>query len=241
MEQWGTAALYDKALAGLDGFARGQTRILQNGYLGRYLLTILVATLGILVVPAISGAVHLDTGRAWLVRPYEAILAGVTLAGAVLAAGLRSRLAGVAALGITGIGVALLYASFSAPDLAITQVMVEILTVNFLVLLFLRLPPVVSRRSRLERATTLAVAVGAGLVVTLLVLAATSATLEPDVARHLSDASVPEAQGRNIVNVILVDFRALDTLGEITVVAAAGLGVYALLRPRRSTSGEESE
>jgi multicomponent Na+:H+ antiporter subunit A len=146
----------------------------------------------------------------------------------------------VAALGITGIGVALLYASFSAPDLAITQVMVEILTVIFLVLLFFRLPPVVSRRSSVERTTTIAVAVGAGLVVTLLVLAATSATLEPDVARHLSRVSVPEAQGRNIVNVILVDFRALDTLGEITVVAAAGLGVYSLLRSRRSTSGEES-
>ena len=72
---------------------------------------------------------------------------------------------------------------------------------------------------------------------TLLVLAATSLKLDPVTARYFADASYPQAHGRNVVNVILVDFRAIDTMGEIFVIAAAGFGIYAMLKLLPSREG----
>ena len=85
-----------------------------------------------------------------------------------------------------------------------------------------------------------AIAISFGAVMTLLVLFAAFTGMEPDVADYYARASVPEAYGRNIVNVILVDFRALDTMGEVIVVAVAGIGVIALLRAVRRRREEGS-
>jgi multicomponent Na+:H+ antiporter subunit A len=71
-----------------------------------------------------------------------------------------------------------------------------------------------------------------------LVLVATAERFSPPISRYFTERSLPDAYGRNVVNVILVDFRGLDTLGEITVLAAAGVGVYALLRLRPRGTGE---
>ena len=124
----------------------------------------------------------------------------------------------------------LLFAVFSAPDLAITQVMVETLSVILFVLVFLRLPPSMVQDPKARRGRDLFVALVAGTIMGLLVLAAASVSLEPDLAHYFAQVSAPLAHGRNVVNVILVDFRSIDTMGEITVVAVAGVGVYALLR-----------
>jgi multicomponent Na+:H+ antiporter subunit A len=161
---------------------------------------------------------------------HEVVLACLLLAGAVSAASFRSRLAAVAALGVAGVAVALIFMLFSAPDLSMTQMVVETLTVILLLLVFYQLPRVARRSGTSSRIRDLALALAAGTVMAILVLAA--ATVEP--ARELADTflaeSAPLAYGRNVVNVILVDFRAMDTLGEITVLAVAGLGVYALLK-----------
>jgi multicomponent Na+:H+ antiporter subunit A len=152
---------------------------------------------------------------------------------AALAAALSgSRLAAVAALGVVGYGVALLYVIFGAPDLAMTQLSIETLTVILLVLVLYHLPRFAAQSSRGARTrdTVVAVAVG-GLMATLVWLAG-AVQFQPPISPYFADKSVPEAHGRNVVNVILVDFRALDTLGEITVLALAGLGVYALLKGR---------
>jgi multicomponent Na+:H+ antiporter subunit A len=135
---------------------------------------------------------------------------------------------------------ALVFALYSAPDLAMTQVMVETLSVIVLVLVFARLPKMVRRSGALRRARDLVVAGALGLTMALLVLASAGLDLEPTTSTFYLDASLPEAKGRNVVNVILVDFRALDTLGEITVVAVAAFGVAALVgwrcrRTRRET------
>ena len=82
----------------------------------------------------------------------------------------------------------------------------------------------------MQRCRDLAISIAAGLLMALAVLATTSIHLEPVLTDFFTQQSLATAYGRNIVNVILVDFRALDTLGEITVLAVAGFGVYALLR-----------
>jgi multicomponent Na+:H+ antiporter subunit A len=176
--------------------------------------------------------------NAWKIRPHEAVVALLTLAGAIATVRARYRLTGVAALGVTGLGIALIFVIFGAPDLAITQVMVETLTVILFVLVFYHLPPFVPRSTRRQRFRDLAVSITAGLVMTLVVLATASIHLEPVLTDFYSRQSLSAAYGRNIVNVILVDFRALDTLGEITVLAVAGFGVYALLRLKAAHRGE---
>jgi multicomponent Na+:H+ antiporter subunit A len=134
-----------------------------------------------------------------------------------------------------GYGLALLFLFFGGPDLALTQLAVETLTVILFVLLLRRLPPLRSRSSGSQRARAAVVALAGGALMTGIVLA-TAAVYHPAPLReYFARASVPLAHGRNVVNVILVDFRALDTLGEITVLAVAALGVVGLMRLRRDS------
>jgi multicomponent Na+:H+ antiporter subunit A len=110
-----------------------------------------------------------------------------------------------------------------------TQVMVETLSVILLVLVFARLPRLVRRSRFSQRIRDLLLASALGATMSLLVLAATTVDLTTDASDYYLANSAPKAKGRNVVNVILVDYRALDTLGEIAVVAVAGLGVAALI------------
>jgi multicomponent Na+:H+ antiporter subunit A len=180
-----------------------------------------------------SGVAAAGPGCRTPVGTIEAILVAIAAAGAVATLLLRSRLAGVAAVGATGLAVALLFMWFGGPDLAMTQIAVETLSVMVLVLVFVVLPPVVRRSSGWRRVRDGLVALSVGALMTVLVLAAASVPGDRPVADFYRQASAPEAFGRNIVNVILVDFRAADTLGEITVVAVAALGVAALLAAAR--------
>jgi multicomponent Na+:H+ antiporter subunit A len=170
----------------------------------------------------------------------ELVLVVIAATGAVATLLIRSRLAGVAAVGATGIAVALIFMWYGGPDLAMTQIAVETLSVMVLVLVFVVLPPVVRRSTRWRRVRDGIVAIAVGGLMTVLVLAASSVSGDRPVADFYREASVPEAFGRNIVNVILVDFRAADTLGEITVVAVAALGVAALMAAARRREKEGS-
>jgi multicomponent Na+:H+ antiporter subunit A len=149
----------------------------------------------------------------------------------------HSRFAAVAALGAVGYSISLIFAMFGALDLALTQFLVETLTVILLVLVFYNLPQGQGGLRRI-RWRDLAVAVSAGGVMTALVLATGRPAAQEPVSRYFIERSVPDAHGRNVVNVILVDFRAIDTLGEISVLGIAALGVYALLRLRPQREAE---
>lgn len=222
--------VYDDAYDGLTAFARAFVKTVQSGILRRYVtITVLsaLALVAIPLVPAIDRALF-DTG----VRPafYEYAVAAVIAGGAIVAIVASSRLAGVVGLGVVGFGVATIFALFGAPDLAMTQFLVETLTVLIFVLVFYRLPRLVDRSRRWVRLRDAAVALAFGATMSVLVLMSMERQSPGSVSRYFNEAAVPEAFGRNVVNVILVDFRALDTLGEITVLAAAAIGIVALLR-----------
>jgi multicomponent Na+:H+ antiporter subunit A len=144
----------------------------------------------------------------------------------------RSRLGAVASLGVVGYGMGLIYILFGAPDLAMTQFAIETLVVILFVLVLYRLPRFTLMSSRLIIWRDAAVSLIIGGMFTLLVL--TVAALPPQLRlkTYFIENSLIEAKGRNVVNVILVDFRALDTMGEIAVLAIAAIGVYALLKLR---------
>jgi multicomponent Na+:H+ antiporter subunit A len=125
----------------------------------------------------------------------------------------------------------LLFVLYSAPDLAMTQFAVETLTVLLFVFVLYRLPRFARLTRRGERLRDAALALLAGGLMALLVLAAVQAPHPMHVSDYFAGQSWTAANGRNVVNVILVDFRALDTLGEIVVLIVASLGVHALIRP----------
>ncbi|MDR7417860.1 MAG: putative monovalent cation/H+ antiporter subunit A [Armatimonadota bacterium] len=229
--RWSPAAWYGAALTVLNATARLQTRVLQSGYLRVYLLTIITVTVG-LAGFAMWGRVEIRPAGLPHVRSYEWVVAAVILLAAVAATRASSRLAAVAALGAVGYGVALVFIIYGAPDLAMTQFAIETLTVILFVLVLYRLPRFARYSGTAARVRDAVFAVAAGTLMALLVLAVTQSPAQRVASEFFAEASVSQAHGRNVVNVILVDFRALDTLGEITVLAVAAAGVYALLRLR---------
>ncbi|HUG91335.1 MAG TPA: putative monovalent cation/H+ antiporter subunit A [Planctomycetaceae bacterium] len=230
--RFGFAQAYHRLLAGLNVLARWQTRVLQNGYLRLYVTMIVLTTVGLVWVTLAKELPNLKWPSSWDLKFHEVVLAGLILASALLAVVSRSRLGAIVGLGVVGYGVAAIYVLFGAPDLAMTQFVVETLTVILLVLAFLRLPRFRPRSPRGARLRDAAVSAATGGTITLLLLFATGQRSEGAASRFYADHSLSGGHGRNIVNVILVDFRALDTLGEITVLGIAGVGVYALLRLR---------
>ena len=226
--------LYEASLTGLFAVAGWQTRRLQSGRLSAY-LSIVLTTLALAVGVAVLG----DRGwwSAWTLTPVtvpEVAVCGLMIAAALAAVRAVSRLGAIAALGAVGYGISLLFVFFGAPDLALTQFAIETLTVILFVLVIYRLPPFARHSSTAVRGRDALVALAVGTVMGSLVLLATASPLRSQLAAFFASESLPAAHGRNVVNVILVDFRALDTLGEITVLAAAALGIWSLGRLRRA-------
>jgi len=230
--RWNSERGYDLALTGLNRLAAWQTHVLQSGKLPAYLRTILGVVAVLVATTMIVRGARPATAAGQEIGFAELALCGLVLAAAGFVVRSASRLAAITALGVVGTGVALLFALGGAPDLAMTQLVVETLTVILFVLVFYHLPRFGPAATRAERFRDGAVALGAGAVLALAVLWASAAPLDREVARYYLQRSVSDAHGRNVVNTILVDFRALDTLGEITVLAAAAVGVFALLRLR---------
>lgn len=228
LEAVGPARVYDAAFAGLLRFAAWQTRRLQTGHLRHYLLVTVLTTVVLVGIPLLH-SLPFAIPSIGVALP-EFVLAVIILAAATMTTRMLSRLAVVAALGAIGISVMLIYVIFSALDLALTQIMVEALTVVIFVLVLHHLPRFVDRSKARVYIPDAIVSVIFGATVTLLILMSSTLYPEPILSEYFVAKGYPEAHGRNIVNVILVDFRAMDTLGETTVLCVAGIGVYALLR-----------
>jgi multicomponent Na+:H+ antiporter subunit A len=230
---------YPWALKRLYADTARLTRWIQTGYLRQYLVVILSAAAVAVLPPLLRSMAGGLPPLAGGLRFHEVVIALLAMIGAILTIRLTSRLSAVAAVGVTGASVALLFMLFSAPDLSITQIMVETLSLVLFVLLFVRLPKTKLSPQTGFKAGRVAIAVVSGAMMTLLVLASGTVHLPADAATYFAQSSYPLAHGRNVVNVILVDFRAGDTIGEIAVVAAAAFGVLAMLRLKPKPETEE--
>ena len=232
--------LYASSISGLNVVADRTIGVVQNGSLPTYLAIILSAVLG---VPTVTWLVGFRDGVALGVAnsPAEVALVVVIAVGAVAATLAQRRMAAALLLGVVGYAVAGVYVVFGAPDLALTQVLIETLTVALFAFVLVRLP----RRfgtdpQSLVRGTRIAVAVFVGLFVTTAAVLASSVEHDRTIADQYA-ALAPQAGGRNVVNVILTNFRAIDTLGEITVLAAAAVGISVLVsHARRNSVSEEA-
>jgi len=224
--------VYQAVLGGVPRLGGLQARLLQNGSLHRYLFVVMSTFVGLCAWRLwFAGPVTLPEGfpslafREWL-------LVGLETAAVATVVMTQHRLVAISSLGVVGAGLALIFLIYGAPDVALTQLLVETLTVVIVAIVLLRLPNLRDRacHDRPLRIADALLAAAAGVVVTLLLLDIGTRPLDRTVTTFYEQKSLVAAHGRNIVNVILVDFRALDTLGEITVVALAGLAALALIR-----------
>jgi len=234
---WGSESWYFRTLAVINSLAIRQTRLLQSGYLRVYVMvTVLtLVSLSLLTVGRYRAELltHWSPPHLSAIDVVDASLALIILVAALVAVRATERLAAIAALGALGFSLAVLYARFSAPDLAITQVLVDTLTVVLLVFAFYRLPRYARLSTTRARVRDAIVAMLFGMTMSLFAFLMIGSPARERISTFFLEQSYPAAHGRNVVNVILVDFRALDTLGEITVLGLAGLGVTALLYRRR--------
>ncbi len=226
----GSERLYTGAVGVLDAISRAATPALQSGSLRSYVLTI-VLTAGGLVGMAfvVTGGLRLPESTTGI-RPHEAIIAVFIMAAALSAARARSAMAAVLSLGAVGYGVASMFLMFGAPDLAMTQFSVETLTAVIFVFVFRGFQRFGQLSPGVVRVRDALVAGAFGAIVGALVLLVATAHTDPRLTNFFVENGPALAHGRNIVNVILVDFRAFDTMGEITVLVTAAIGVYALVR-----------
>ncbi len=229
----GPEAGYNRSIDLLNVIAKAQTRVLQNGQLSYYLLVIIFSTVALTGWQILSREGLALPSNLTGVYFYEAALGILMVLAAVAAVRSRSRLGAIAAMGVVGYSIALVFLRYGAPDLAMTQFLIESITVVLFVFAFYHLPQFDQLSHRRMRAVHAVVAGVVGVMMTLLVLTTIRVSLFPSISGYFIENSVPLAHGRNIVNVILVDFRGFDTLGEITVLAVAAAGVFAILKYKR--------
>ncbi len=237
-----TGEVYGGTLRTIDWIARRVTRTVQSGSLPTYLLVILTTVVVVPVIPMLA-----EFGRLpeWVENPIHLPIVAIIIGSALGAALVRRRIAAVVMLGAVGFAMAALYETQGAPDLALTQFAIEtlgtvlfVLVLRFLPTRFIDLAPAVVRPLRL------AVSLLVGAAIFVFAIASTNArddVAEESISVEMVERSKPDGDGKNVVNVILVDFRGVDTMGEITVLVVAAVGAVALARGSRRRDDEPSD
>ena len=220
---------YGKAIRGVDRLAARVTHFAQRGGLPQYLgtiLTVFVLTLGF---AAFVNRTWPDT-IVWWDYPGQVLIALIMAICAVMAARVGQRMTAVILAGVTGYGLVALFAFHGAPDLALTQALVESITLVIFVLVLRRLPANIAQHNKPVRPKRrLLIGSLVGLVMGTIGFIALGARQFDSIAGALPRLSVEEGHGDNIVNVMLVDIRAWDTMGEVSVLIVVATGVASLL------------
>ncbi|MEQ2527142.1 Na+/H+ antiporter subunit A [Robertmurraya yapensis] len=203
-----------------------------------YIFTFFIIILATSLV--VKDAFKLDTVHVSSIGIYELLLALFVVIGAISTVFAKTRLASILLLGAVGYTVSLFYVLFRAPDLALTQLVIETVSVALFLVCFYHLPKLRKEDSRVRfKLTNALISVGVGVMVTLIALSAHSNKFFKSISQYYIENTYTEAAGKNMVNVILVDFRGFDTLFEITVLAIASLGIYGMIRLRLTRRDEE--
>jgi NADH:ubiquinone oxidoreductase subunit 5 (subunit L)/multisubunit Na+/H+ antiporter MnhA subunit len=231
--------VWDAALDAVYRLATAYSTRWQSGSLRWYLSVCLAFVVGLLAFGLTATGVspervHLVLGEApW----FGVAIAALTVVAGIAVVRATTRLAAALALTTVGFLVALIFVVYRSPDILLTQILIETVSTIFILLVLFFMPPF--RKDGLspgQTAWNMALSSAVGLVMCLLVILCTAPGLREtrNLASDYLGRSLSEAGGANAVNVIIVDFRAMDTLGEITVVVVVGLCVFGLLRARRT-------
>lgn len=235
--------IYHFVLNSINKLAVMVTRVFDKGSLQHAIAWILGTAFVAGLIGFMSISAPILGQRELLPIDFVSVLAAVVLivASIMTVVWHRQRLLSLIMIGVVGLIVSLVFVKFSAPDLALTQLSVEIVTIVLLLLALYFLPqtsPKEINRLRISRDVIIAVLSGVGVMI--LVMAVLTRDFMP-ISEFFLANSVPGGGGTNVVNVILVDFRGTDTLGEIVVLALAGLAIFALLKGLRLSAPSKNE
>ncbi|MCO5156352.1 MAG: DUF4040 domain-containing protein [Aquamicrobium sp.] len=239
IDLWGPDRGYDRVMDGLQRLALWQTGLIQPGSLRSYVArTLLIMSLAALITLLLHRGLELPSFSGSLAP--DLAIAVLLVVSSLAVARARNFITGIVAAGMVGFVVALLFLFQGAPDLAFTQFSVEALAI-IIMLAIVGYMPFRERDSRVpgERLRDALVASVVGATASLILLAVLAQPFDARLSDWFRVASVPEAHGRNLVNVILVDFRALDTMGEITVLGLAAVAAAAVLAGLRRATAEK--
>lgn len=233
--------LYDGIMDKAQTGSYSLTKTYMNGSIRSYLVYIFAFFIFILATSLIwKNAFKLDTSNVSSVGIYEVLLALLIIVGSISILFAKTRLASIILLGAVGYTVSLFYVLFRAPDLALTQLVIETVSVALFLVCFYHLPKLRKEESRIRfKLTNAVISVGVGAIVTLIALSAHSNKIFNSISEYYIENTYTEAAGKNMVNVILVDFRGFDTLFEITVLTIAALGIYGMIKLRMTRRDEE--
>lgn len=228
---WTLDAVYQKLLAAGEGFAGRSTRLYMTGNTTAYLFYIyLVFALFLGSMLFVQGGFLLDFSRDAPLEVFELIMTAVMAAAAIAIIFAKTRLTAVILNGVLGYSISFFFVIFRAPDLALTQLVVETVTTALFVASFYFLPSFKRENStRARRFSKLAVALATGIIFTITALAVKTYSRFESISGFFENAAQLSG-GENIVNAILGDFRAFDTMLESVVLFIAGIGVYVLIK-----------
>ncbi|KMY48774.1 Na+/H+ antiporter subunit A [Peribacillus loiseleuriae] len=232
--------LYNQGIEKIESISYRLTNRYMTGSIRDYLVYIFT-----FMILMLGGAIWLlngisfDSSNDAPINMYEGgLVAGMVIAACTVLFS-KSRMTSLIAVGALGYLVSMLFVIFRAPDLALTQLVVETVTTALFLLCFYHLPELSKNIGRMRfKATNLIVSIGVGMVVTIMALSANGTRLFEPISSYFED-SYELAGAKNIVNAILVDFRGFDTMLEISVLCIAGLGVYTLIKLRLTGRDKE--
>ncbi|MDQ0412775.1 Na+/H+ antiporter subunit A [Mesobacillus stamsii] len=225
--------LYDRGLKAIHLVAKKITKSYMTGFIRSYLVYIFSFFILILTFTLLyKNAFAFDVSNTAPVHIMEIVLMLIIAVSSITILFAKSRLTSIILLGAVGYTVALFFVIFRAPDLALTQLVIETVSVALFLLAFYHLPKIrPEERIRFKAANAL-ISIGVGAVVTMIALSAHSNKMFRSISEFYVENTYKKAGGENMVNVILVDFRGFDTMFEITVLGIAALGIFAMIKLR---------
>lgn len=240
--RWGLDSVYNGALSMMERSSTVLTNRYMTGYLRHYLIYIfgifLILTAGTLVL---VGGVPFDFSNDSSITVNEYILVFGMMVAGVLMIFVSSRVTAILLNGVLGYSIALFFVIFRAPDLALTQIVIETVTTALFLLCFYFLPEVKKERvKRPAKIVNLLIAISVGTLVTVIALAVQGSNMFDSISIYFENA-YELTGGKNIVNTILGDFRAFDTMLEVVVLFIAGIGVYTLVKLKSRKEGRDVE
>ncbi|EOZ98469.1 Na(+) H(+) antiporter subunit A [Indibacter alkaliphilus LW1] len=214
-----------------QSFAGSWTGFFQNGYLRNYVISILIFLTVLAGYRLYDGVdIHLDWSQISDITPSEFLVVVLMVTSIFFALITKTRTGVIVALGIIGLANCLFFLYYSAPDLAMTQFSIDTLTVLLFMLVLFQLPKNRSFSTRKLRVRDGALSLMFGVLISILALEVFEAPSYTEVSEYYAENAYLLAKGKNVVNVILVDFRGIDTLVETVVLVIAAMGVFSLLK-----------
>ncbi len=216
------------------------TELSHNGYLRSYHLKIILFAEALLAYKLWhSGSISINLDMLTTPGLYEIAVALVFVGALWIMVSTSSRLTAVVAMSIIGYCICLIFVFYSAPDLAMTQFTIDTLSTVLFVLVLYRLPSFINFASKKVLYRDAIVSIGFGVILSLIALKVWSEPIAKDISHFYGENAYLLAKGKNVVNVILVDFRGIDTMFETVVLSIAAIGVYSLIRLRLKSTEKE--